>query len=378
MSDLPVVSIWDHLTGATYAKLPPLGTWTDLSFEPRHLQPGPWSLTVPYDEQALRILPDRLVSFDWRSTRFTGVITELKPVKDERGIPTLQVAGAAAVGMLGWATAWRDPAAGPDDQPAQAALLSGPAETVIRDVVRANMVTRRGDRLTVPASAGTGATIRCRPDLENLFDLVAAKAKRGGIGVDVQLVNTSGTRAVLTLETYVPEDRSGRVRLSERVGTVRGWENVNTAPAATRVFVPGSAGVQVVTTPESVATAATWGGHREQWLAPVNSFDPPDLEQAGNEALDGGAATTSLTVTAAEAEGMRAFTHYRAGDIAAAELTTGLAVTDVISGIEVRCDTSGPVVTPKFGDPDADDPFSETPNVVAALQRDVRQLQTRS
>lgn len=383
MVSLPTVSVWAD-QGAEWAKVSEVATYSELSFAPRHLDAGTWSLTMPYNSQALAFTRDRLVTFDWRGVRpLTGIVTTFAPSSKD-GATMLEVGGVSATAMLSWALAWPDPTVGLSNQPYHDPNAPAPivddAETVVRTLILDNMVTRRGMTLAVPSNQHRGITLRARPAFDNLLDLVTKKARRGGLGVSLDLVDTSGTRADLTATIYEPQDLSMRVRFSETLGgSIREWTQTEQAPTATRTIVggAGSAGSRIfraVTTSDSDDAAVAWGGHREVFLDGPQSYDNTELDEAGTESLDQQASTVSLSVAAAEAAGLLAFTDYNVGDLATATLTTGLDVIDVISSIEVKITAAGPTVTPTFGDPDADDPALSTAQLLRALRREVRQI----
>ena len=381
---LPTVAVWRPL-GSQWAKVGDVATYSELRFAPTHLDIGSWSMTLPYDDAALAIVKGRLLTFDWRGKRpLTGEILVRSEATDpETGQLLLNVSGVGAASRLGWGQAWPDPTKGLND-PAQpvSGLYSGPAETVVLDIIRQNLRDRDGMAITVPASAGRGGDVKARTRYDNLLELVTKKARRGGIGIRVGLVDTSGTRAQLKVSVYVPVDRSRRVELSQKIGTVREWNHTETAPTATRALV-GGAGTgttrvwRQVTTDASNADAAAWGGHRTVFVDYPDSFDNTELDQAGEEALDAGASTTSLALTATEAEGLLAFQDYDVGDKATGELVTGVSVVDVITSIEVAVTATGVDVTPMFGDPDAHQPELAQAQLIRGLRREVKQLQTR-
>lgn len=383
--EFPIVSVWENL-GAEWAKVAEVATYTELAFAPRHLDAGTWSITCPYDQQALAFEKARLVTFDFRGYRMTGVVAQPNPSTDEQGATQLHLSGLDALSILSWALAWPDPTVGigaqPYHDPSDPAPYVDDAETVLLDLIDLNLVTRRGMTITIPASASRGTTIRARPNFENLLELVAKKAKRGGIGVNVGLVDTSGTRAELTVSVYEPDDVSSRVRFAETIdGSLRSWSETEDAPTATRAIVGGAGAgasrlLRSVTTVESVAAATAWGGHREVFIDGPQSFDNDELDEAGTEAIDA-SESTSLTVEAAESAGLLAFRDYNVGDIASATLLTGLDITDVITQIEVKVGDDGVTVTPAFGDPDAGNPEVSLAQIVRGVKRDVKQLAAR-
>lgn len=384
---LPVVSVWTK--GASqWEQVGQVGDYSALTFAPAHLDVGGWEMTLPYAESALLLTTDRLVTVDWRGARSTWVVSDFVPhADDETGQPTLTVAGVGALSMLGWITAWPDPSLAIGSQPVvldtDPAPHNAPAETVITDLVAGNLRDRYGADITVPASQGRGANVKARPVMDNLLELVRTLAKDGGLTVDVGLVNTTSTRADLTLQIGVPVDRSASVLLTSAAGTLDRWEQHDTEPTATKALVggAGNGGVdrvfEVVTTPESEAAATAWGGHREIFVDGPDTFDPAELQQAGRDALTSGAATRTLALVSSEAEGMQAFTHYNVGDLATAEVLTGASVVDVITSIEVSVTDDGLDVAPVFGNPSATDAQLDIAEQVGALRKALRRQERK-
>lgn len=394
LPDLPQVAVWSF-EGTEWAWRGQITGYQSATVAPRLLDAGVWSLSMPYDEQALRVLADRVVTFDWRGVRLmTGLITTFNPGSDDQtGAPVLNVSGVDALAVIGWKLAYPNPAVSlaqqpypdptvPITTPPAPGTYRGPAETVVSQLVAGNLRDRAGVQVTLPPSQGRGAVVSARPRFDNLLELVTRNAKRGGIGLQMGLVNRTGTRAAMTLTAYQPVDLTARVRLSEKAGTLRSWSQTDTAPTATAALVGGAGDGATrvwrqVTTAASVAAAGQWGGHREVFVDGPDSFDNPELDQAGLEALDSGAATTNLSVTAAEAEGLMAFRDYNVGDKVTARLLTGVSVADVITAITVTVSDTGVDVAPAFGDPDATSPVQRRNQIIRAVRRDVKRLQTR-
>ncbi len=388
-SDLIEVSVWEPL-GSGWAMVGG-ATYTRLDFAPRHHDVGVWSMTLPDGEQAAKITPGRLVSTLFRDELLTWTVSPITVESSVDGARQVTVGGFDALAMLDWSLAWPVPAAAIGSQSASgryptAAGTTAPAETVIRDMVADNFRDRDGYAVTVGNSLGRGAQTVARPAFDNLLDLVLRKAKRGGIGVRLGLeTSTSATRADLVLRFYVPRDLTTRVHLSGADGSLTSWALERTAPTATRAIVAGAKGpdatavpyLRVVTTPQSEADAAAWGGRREVYVEGPETFDNPPLDDAGEDALAEGAATTTLTMAAAEPAGTWAFRDFRVGDQVTAIPVEGVEIVDVLTSIEVVHDGGAPLVTPTFGDPDADVPERQAGQITYALRREVQQMKTR-
>jgi hypothetical protein len=394
--DFPIVSVWAFQSGTTWAKVASLEQYDSLQFEPRFLEAGSWEMVLPYDTVSQAITADRLYTVDWRGRRTTWCLDRFNPASQASGVPnsvggrllqhrgpTLTVGGPGALSLLGRELAWADPTLGASSQPATSPLTTGAAETVIRSLVSGNYVTRRGDPLYLPADGARGTTIRARPRFDNLLELVAKKAKNGGIGVDVGLVDTTSTRARLELIVWTPADKSVRVRLSERAGSLAGWSQTNTAPTATKALVTGAEGSlaalrSVVTTAAGDAAAATWGGHRVVYVQGPASYDAADITQAGTEALDTGVAVTNVALEALDSPGLMAFRDYQVGDKVMGQLSTGTTLVDVISSIGVTVGEAAPEVVPTFGDPASDEPMVGLAQLQRAMNRRIRLLEQRT
>lgn len=377
----PVVSVW-QADGDQWRSVGRVLAYNSLSFESRFLEAGPWEMVLPYDTAALSILPRRLLSVDWRGRTIPLRIEKWNPATDEEtGQPLLTVGGRDAIALFERVLAWPDPSAGLGNQPADR-WYQGNAETVIRSLVSENYVQRYGGQLVMGSNGNQGSDIKARPRFTNLLELVAKKAKRGGVGVGVELVRTSGTSARLRLRIWEPSDLTKRVRLTRRAGTLRNWSQESEAPKVTHALV-GGAGEGVnrvfrqVSTDESTRAAQTWGGPVESFVDGPASFDNPELDQAGQEALDEGAETNTLTMEAAESEGLRAFRDYQPGDRATGELIDGTTLTDVITSIGVTVNDEGVTVVPTFGDPDRKEPAMQLGQMIKRLRREVRAVQTR-
>lgn len=240
MTDPVTVRVWRQVApgSASWAQVSEIRTWTDLELEPRHNQPGPWSIRLPWDGQTFRLSKTDLVTFDFRGTRLTGLIESYGAASDEQGQPVLEASGVDTLALLGDVTAWPDPASPLGTQNTVRYRASGPAETVLRSLILANVVTRLGRGVAIPASTGRGGTINVVTQFGNLLEIVVRKCAAAGLGVRMGLVNTtSSTRAEMRCEFYVPVNRSTRVRLSHKARTLRSWRQSDQVPTATRAIV---------------------------------------------------------------------------------------------------------------------------------------------
>jgi hypothetical protein len=385
--EFPLVAAWRNV-GAQWAMVASINAYESLTFEPRWNDPGTFELTLPYETAVANVKPDCLITVDWRGKRSTWVLDRFNPHSNEQGTRTLTIGGTSALSLLGHEIAWPDPAQPLGSQPdpeldPDAGRISGNAETVVRTLIEGNYVTRRGGTLDLGTNGNQGSAITARGQWDNLLELVTTKAKAGGISVDINLVGTSATRADLELQVSLPSDRSLAVRLSERVGTLTSWSSTLAAPTATRAIVGSAVGgsgrlYETVDAPGAADAAAQWaGGHRVVFVNGPSSYDVADLQAAGTEALLEGVPINNVSLTAADSEGLQAFTHYNVGDKVTGQLEVGIDVVDIISSISVRVEDGYPEVVPTFGDPSAEDPMVALAELVRAMARRVRHIEQR-
>lgn len=372
--DVPKVTVWAY--GTTQWELRgDLPAYTDLDCQPRFNDAGQFSLTVPLDAKSAAVQEGRLLLFEWRDGQvMTGLIGQIDDFDDPS--PQMEVQGLDALAYLGAALAWRDPAQTLPNQPASTVHTSGTAGLVLMNLIAANMVTRRGNPLVV-RTQNIGSTIHLRPDFDDLLALTVKKATRGGIGVRVRLDLTSGSRADLVAEPYLPTDRSVRVLFARDLGTMASYRRSRVAPTATRADVKMQVGFRGVQTPEAITAETLWQLRHEVFADAGNAFDNSDADEVGSQALDGNSGGVSLLVTASETPGLKAFRDYAPGDKASARLPDGATITDVITSIHVVVDSDGPKVEPTFGDPDAALPAIKQAKLIRTIRRDVADLKTK-
>lgn len=245
-----VVRAWRPTPGGEYRGRV-IGAYKSTQLEPRYNQPGPWSLSLPVGEQALAISKRHLLTFDFDGTRMTGVIEKRGPQLSESSELTLDFAGLDALSLLSDVVCYPDPAGSANAQLVTRYRDTGPGEDVLQRLAHRNLVTRRGDPITVLPSQGRGATITVNLFFRNLLDVVQRKCRAAGLGVRLGLVDTtSSTRGRLELEFYDPRDRSNRVILSPDLGTVSSWKQEDSVPTGTCAVVAAS----LTETPYTIAS----------------------------------------------------------------------------------------------------------------------------
>lgn len=378
------VGLWEQLSGATYAKRGEFVDWLAVSVAPKHLGTGEWSMQLPWGTPAARVTTKKLLTFDLEREGaspvrvLTGVTRSLEPGADEKGKVTLSLAGMGVLDLLAGALCWPVPTGGLTGQTATHYVQSGAAETVLRELVRANWVARMGQPLVLPTSLARGGTVRLRLRFPNLLQVLTSKAGVAGLGVSMGLVDTTRTRADLTLQFYVPQDVSGRVKLSHRVGSLRSWKQSTVAPNVTRAIVAGGGqgSARVFRQVQSTASETAWGWPREVLVDQRNTTDTAEMDEAGQEALTEGAATVGFDLDAVEAQGIRFGQHFTLGDVVKVELLSGLSTTAPLGAAQIEGGSDGVSVKLLPGDPDATNPLFQQAAIIRELRRQVKALQS--
>ena len=371
----PVVGVWERDdTGANvWSLVGRIGAWTSIEADPRYNTPGTWTLVVPWSAQAAEVTRTRLVTLDWRGKRLTCLVDALTVAQGDAG-PVLTVSGLDAMALLGHLVCFPTPGAPLSAQGVRYSRL-GPAETLIRDLIAANF-PRHTLPLTVPASQGRGRTVRLWERYSNLLEVVTKKAKNGGVGVRVGLVNTTGpNRAELKVEFVTPQDRTSQIRLSHRIGALRSWSSQSQGPTATRAYVggDGKGAGRIIRQVVDTAAETDWDRIREVFVDAKGTSDWDELDERGVEALAEGGPRYGFELETVEAQGMRLFSHYDLGDVVSVVLPVGEPSSQRVGGAKVTFDGNGYSVQVVPGNPDATSPmFAQS-----ALLRGLRWLTSR-
>lgn len=380
-NDTVTVGLWQLVSGATWQRIRQLDTWETLNVEVRHLQPGPWEARFPFDRQSQVIDKKHALTFDYRGFRTTALIEHYGPGQAPGEPVKLVVGGSDALALVGDMVAYPKPTLAIDQQDVAYYRTTGPAETVLTNLIAVN-ATRRGDGIVLAPSLGRGASVTLNERFSNVLATVAAKCSITGLGIRVGLggatPDLAATRAVMTCWFYAVRDMSQRVRLSNKVGTLASWSQADQSPTGTRAIVGGGGvGTQRVFRVSTSAAAETeWNRKRELFVDARDTTVTTELDERGATELADVAAQSSFELVASDARGTRFGTHYFVGDNILVELTDTLSTTSVLSIAVLKCDGgSGATVELKPGNPDAANPLFAQAAIVRGLRTQLRALQ---
>ncbi len=325
--------------------------------------------TLAGEDPAPRIVRGWRVLLQDDGVTMSGTIlhTELSP-----GGMELTLTGESDLRKLNIRITYPTPTQAATSQTAEAKYSrSGPAETVIRDMVHANVgtgaiIARQEPGFTVTTSQGRGATVKIATRFELMLEQARKLARSGGVTFDA--VQEEDSRIVLRFR--VPTDRSRKVRFTERNGGKGDDAFSLDAPTVTTVI----AGGQGLGTYRNIReyNRAGWVERIEQFLDQSSTDDDAEIKQAADEVLDQGREGASATFSAQETPDLKFGKDYFLGDTVAV-LIGGVTVTEPIRQAEIEWDGFGRTVKLSLGDQDTtDDPDLKLIERVKKLEALVR------
>jgi len=250
---------------------------------------------------------------------------------------------------------------------------TGPAETVIKDLVAANVVDRLGLPVNVATDLGRGSTVTASIRFTPLADTIAELAAQGGIGVTV----TQGVGG-LVVDVFEGVDRTARL-FDESNGVVTSWAWSTVGPAATRLVAggPGEGTAREFRTAVNAGRETTERDVIETFVDITDATSGSDLASKGAAALVGMGRTSSLTVDLGETAASRYGKSFKVGDLLRLGYL-GAEVTDVLREAKLTFTAAdGPVITPTVGDPLTGTPEKALVKQLAAMAANVRKLKAR-
>lgn len=380
------IGVWQHISGSTWGRVQEFSDWRTMNVETRHLQAGPWVLLLPFTEQTRKTQLTHMITFDYRGSRVTGLIEHRGFQQGETGGVLMELAGSDALALLGDADIWPDPASPLGAQTTVYYDATGNPEDVMRACIVAQMDRLYGAEqyeVDVDPSQHRGkGTTTFHARFHNLLNQVLARCKNAGLGIRVGLVDNDGssTRATLRCWFYEPQDRSLRVRLSHKVGTIRTWSQSDDAPKTTRETAggPGSGTARKFRQVVRDDVEDVWKRKREGFISATDAATDADMDTRATDELNDAAEQSSFDLAAVEAEGMRYGPHYGVGDLVTVELLTGVEKVDSLSVVVVKSDGGATSVELKPGNPDAKDPMFSQRQIVQGLNSQVRNLSVES
>lgn len=388
-------------------------TWNNFDANAlRFNQVGAFTLTMPGTDRNWQLvsfdddgefLPVPLLT-DWQGIVQVPLLAEQyqhdKTIDAQSGAvtETITFSGADMLCLLANRLVYRDATKTWVEQTVGTTKVTDNAETVIKTLVAANMVTagdtdRRVPHFTVATDLGRGATVTYSIVIaaastgeedavmptsgQSLMDMVRAVAAQANIGVKIDLIDGE-----LVFDTYLPRDLTATAVFSYGLGNLRGDSLSDAVPTANAVLMQSGATSGAFT--ETAGSGATDPWRRvEIYNDQTSTTDADQVTQAQADAIAAGAGPVQLSMTATDIPVLTYGVDYGLGDKVTAEIRGGVAYADIIGAVQLTADaTAEPpteTVTPTIGavtDATADDPTA-TAALAAAIRRLEKQLRSR-
>ena len=224
-------------------------------------------------------------------------------------------------------------------------IRTGPAETVIKDYVDANIgpsatTARKISNLTIEADEGRGSTVHANARFNTLQELIYDLAQVGGIGYKITQDGSN-----LDLEVFIPTDRSQSIRMDIQNRKLSNAIYSYGTAKVTRAIVGGRGEAEnrlfiERTNTDSLEAETAWGRRIEVFKDARQSEQLNELNTAGDELLsDIGKTIVEMSVTPSDDETMVYGVDWFLGDtvtVVANEIESSAVVTEV--GIQIASD----------------------------------------
>lgn len=253
---------------------------------------------------------------------------------------------------------------------------TGAAESIVKDFVQKNAITRLSDNVVCAPDLARGDVIPGGVSIRmhKLYDRLFPAVDLAGIGVTVRQVEDSG----LIVDCYEPAKYP--IELSEDGGTVSLYSWTKSNPTVTRVVAGG----------QGEGTARVWHyavdwAREAQYADMIEDFrdardaaDTAVLADRAQESLTAGRAMAGLSLTLSESETFQygGEDGVHVGDIVSVDLGS-FVITDVLREARFNWDVeSGLTVTPSVGEK-VQSPEDQVASAVRQLARGFRELKAR-
>jgi hypothetical protein len=267
--------------------------------------------------------------------------------------------------------AWAVPGNPLNDQDEAYDVRSGPAETVLKAFVTANMITRLGRPVVCAPDLGRGATITVSMRFHRMTDRLLPAVEAAGLGVTFRQIG-----GVIVCDVFEPPTD---VRtLTAESGVITDWTYTETRPTATRGVngAQGEATARDFTGFADTTLETQTGDIVEVFKDSRNTADPDEVTAANAEVLADGATRYGLGVTlsptAAWAYGSSPARSL--GGMVTLKLGGFPVRTDLMRTVTMTVDEKGVRVAPAIGDL-VTSPGRAIARVLAGLGRSVRDMQ---
>lgn len=326
-----------------------LGDALAVTAVPRHNLAGSLDFTVASNNAKLSLLAAQgaRLTCDFAGEQIISGPVRLRSGKGPYAQGTISLTVEDDFRLLSRVLGWPVPGAPLSGQTAEYYTVTGPAETVVKDLVTKNAITRLGLPITVAADQGRGQNITVSARFHPLYDRLFPAVETAGLGVTVK---QSGPG--LIIDCYTP--RVYPRELSEASGVVTDWSWSNAAPEATRGVIGGQGdGTSRAFYPfADTAREADWGDVIEVFKDARDTSAAGVYDQRAAETLAETQEKSGLKIKFSQTKNFRyGPTGVERGDLVTLRVGPALAVTDTLKEAEISWTRDkGLEVSPKVGD----------------------------
>nr|WP_275406712.1 hypothetical protein [Actinomadura bangladeshensis] len=363
-----------------------------------------WDL-VDFDEDGV-LKPKTGFYVDWNGIFDVPLKAEqANPSKviNETGeiVETIVFTGADFLDLLAERLVYRDATTTWPAQTVGSTVVTGKAETVIKNLVTANVVTagdtnRRVPGFSVAPDLARGGDVTYTISIKNpaadpgtdqastagdsLMDMIRAVARQSDIGVSLTLVDGG-----LVFDCYLPRDLTQKVVFSERYGSLRSWSITDATPTANAILMQTAAAATPFTETHGAGALDPWR-RAEHYVDQSSTTEATQITQAQLDEVARGAAQTRVALTVQDIPRVRfgrdaaGIQGYGIGDLVAADIRDGITYSDKVTAVQLTADTTTgayvEAVVPTVGANDAAaDAAPDDATAIAQLSARVRQLE---
>ncbi|WP_017585476.1 siphovirus ReqiPepy6 Gp37-like family protein [Nocardiopsis ganjiahuensis] len=316
--------------------------WESASITLSHLSVSTWSLTMDATA-ADRVAPGwGIIAALDQEQILTGSVEDPERERTSATSPgTITVSGADDMGLLAAMLAWPAP-----DRDIGVQLVAdrrtGPAETVIKGYVDANVGTGRvaarrdpaaplAREVTVAADLGRGPEISHRARFDPLLDVVRACVGESGLGISCQQQGDA-----IVFDVWETEDRPNAV-FSHELGNLQSVRWRDAMPEATHAIVggPGEGNARDLRRRSDSAAVQAWRMAAETFVDERSEEQDGPLNRAGDQALADARRAGIIEATLADTPRLRYGHGYGLGDRVTIHPEPGTAYTDQITSVTI-------------------------------------------
>ncbi|WP_269939007.1 Gp37-like protein [Arthrobacter sp. HY1533] len=357
-----------------------IGAPVKLDLHPRAFLPGTGTITLSPTDPRLGDVTDldngaRLVIEYKGEFLMSGwVDTDNGLIPSRTGFPTINFVEDK---VLLWDTqGWPVPGAALSSQSGAAYYTkTGNAETILKDLVTKNCITRLGLPVTCATNLNRGATIPGGVSIrmQKLADVLYPALTDAGICVTVQQVG-SGLVVDCYAQTTYPRT------LTEESGILEKGSFSLSGPSATRVIGGGQGeGTARHFIGQTVAGREAAGRIIEVFRDARDASDDTILANRVQNTVDSTGSTASLSLSLSETANFRFMgpNGVRLGQLMPVQVRPGVVITEAVTEASIKWDKANGLVTnPILGDRSNDPAVTLTKSISAAF-RAVRTLKSR-